>query len=245
MMSSATTVEGSDLAGGERRRRYHRARCRGGRPSRHIPDRQYRQPARQVRVGAAGGRCGQSACDRGRRHRRRAWHRRGFVLGASGGAIGTAYLCPEVKVTAPRSPRSPGEGRPHRTHQCHDRTPRARRRQPRHARGRPDLALIAPAFPLAATALAPLKRNLNRLAGDFTYHGRQAVHIGREMPAADLPEGSRTTRRRCWRRWAGRFPLGFEKRYSALTEALQTSAYGSPRRASRSECRGNAGRIRN
>ncbi len=93
--------EGSDLAGGERRRRHHRARRGGGRPSRHVPDRQYRPAARHVRAGAAGGRCGEGAGDRGRRHRRRARHRGGVCARRIRRQIGSAYLrCPESKVIA-------------------------------------------------------------------------------------------------------------------------------------------------
>ena len=70
--------EGSDLAGGERRRCHHRARRRSRRPSRHVPDRQYRRAARYLRAGAAGGGCGEGARDRGGRNRRWTRHRGGF-----------------------------------------------------------------------------------------------------------------------------------------------------------------------
>ena len=65
-----------------------------------------------------------------------------FALGASGVQIGSAYLrCPESKVIAPaRAGAGAGARRFHRHHQCHDRTARARRRQPRDARGRADFA---------------------------------------------------------------------------------------------------------
>ena len=64
-----------------------------------------------------------------------------FALGASGVQIGSAYLrCPESKYRTGANGTGPGAGQFHRHHQCHDRTACARRRQPRHARGRPDFA---------------------------------------------------------------------------------------------------------
>ena len=72
-----------------------------------------------------------------------------FALGAAGVQIGTAYLrCPESKVIAPaRAALAAGARRFHRHHQCHDRTSGARGRQPRDARGRPDLAGCAGVSP--------------------------------------------------------------------------------------------------
>ena len=72
-----------------------------------------------------------------------------FALGAAGVQIGTAYLrCPELKVIGPaRIGSCPGEGRFHRHHQCHDRTPRPRGRQPRHARSRADFGRCATISP--------------------------------------------------------------------------------------------------
>ena len=64
------------LAGSARLRRGDRARLRGRRPSRHVPDRQSGGAGRHLRAGAAGRRCRESAGDRGRRHHRRARHRR-------------------------------------------------------------------------------------------------------------------------------------------------------------------------
>ena len=63
------------LARSARRRCGHRARLRGGRPSRHVPHRQPRRAGRHLCAGAAGRRRGESAGDRGRRHRRCARHR--------------------------------------------------------------------------------------------------------------------------------------------------------------------------
>ena len=65
-----------------------------------------------------------------------------FALGAAGVQIGSAYLrCPESRVIATGAHGAgSGERRFHRHHQRHDRAARTRRCQPRHARGRPDLA---------------------------------------------------------------------------------------------------------
>ena len=77
VMSSATTVEEARWLEGEWLRCGDRARLRGRRPSRHVPDRQSGDADRHLRVGAAnrGGR--KSAGDRRRRHYRRARHRGG------------------------------------------------------------------------------------------------------------------------------------------------------------------------
>ena len=56
------------LARGARLRRHHRAGRGGGRPSRHVPDRQSRHAGRHLRAGAAGGGCRDGAGDRGGRH---------------------------------------------------------------------------------------------------------------------------------------------------------------------------------
>ena len=64
-----------EVAGRARLRCDHRAGRRGRRPSRHVPHRRRRLPGRHLRAGAAGGRCGQGARDRRRRHRRCARHR--------------------------------------------------------------------------------------------------------------------------------------------------------------------------
>ena len=90
------------LAGGAWLRRGDRARLRGRRPSRHVPDRQSGDAGRHLRAGAAGRRCGESAGDRRRRHHRRARHRRGLGAGRVAVQIGTAYLfCPESIIKPP------------------------------------------------------------------------------------------------------------------------------------------------
>jgi len=73
----------------------------------------------------------------------------------------------------------PGARRFHRHHQCHDRAAGARGRQPRDARGRP-ISPDAPAFPHAATGLAPLKAAAEKLGKvDFTnLWAGQAVRMG-------------------------------------------------------------------
>jgi nitronate monooxygenase len=112
-----------------------------------------------------------------------------FALGAAGVQIGTAYLrCPESKVIAPARTALA---------QAHDdSTVITNVMTGRPARGvinrlmrevgpvSPD----APAFPHAATGLAPLKAAAEKLGKvDFTnLWAGQAVRLGREMPAAEL-----------------------------------------------------------
>src|SRR5262249_24643069 len=112
-----------------------------------------------------------------------------FALGAAGVQIGTAYLwCPESKISAPhraalRSARhdctafpSPIAGRP---------APGITNRLVRAAGRTPG---VAPEFPLAAGALAPLRAKAGaRGSGDFSpLWAGQAASLGRGMPAGQL-----------------------------------------------------------
>jgi nitronate monooxygenase len=112
-----------------------------------------------------------------------------FALGAAGVQIGTAYLrCPESKVIAP--------ARAALAAALDDSTVITNVMTGRPARGvlnrvmrevgpiSPD----APAFPHAATGLAPLKAAAEKLGNvDFTnLWAGQGVRLGREMPAAEL-----------------------------------------------------------
>jgi nitronate monooxygenase len=112
-----------------------------------------------------------------------------FALGAAGVQIGTAYLrCPESRVSAPARvalAQAPDDatvitnvmtGRP------------ARGVANRVMREVGPISPDAPAFPHAATALAPLKAAAEKLGRvDFTnLWAGQAVRLGREMPAAEL-----------------------------------------------------------
>ncbi len=110
-----------------------------------------------------------------------------FALGASGVQIGTAYLrCPESRViAAARTALGQADstvitnvmtGRP------------ARGIANRVMREVGPISGDAPAFPHAATALAPLKAAAEKLGKvDFTnLWAGQAVRLGREMPAAEL-----------------------------------------------------------
>jgi nitronate monooxygenase len=112
-----------------------------------------------------------------------------FALGASAVQIGTAFLfCPEAKVSPPhrsalRTARDDATaitnvftGRP------------ARGIVNRAVRELGPLAKEAPEFPLAATALAPLRAKYEASgSGDFTsLWAGQAAPLGREIPAGEL-----------------------------------------------------------
>jgi nitronate monooxygenase len=112
-----------------------------------------------------------------------------FALGAAGAQIGTAYLwCPEAKISAPhraalKSARDDGTaltnlmtGRP------------ARGFVNRVMREIGPMAEVAPAFPLAAGALAPLRAKAEAQgSGDFSpMWAGQAASLGRALPAREL-----------------------------------------------------------
>lgn len=112
-----------------------------------------------------------------------------FALGAAGVQIGTAFLrCPESKVTA--------QARLALAQALDDSTVITNVMTGRPARGVANRAMRevgpisphAPAFPHAATGLAPLKAAAEKLGRvDFTnLWAGQAVRLGREMPAAEL-----------------------------------------------------------
>jgi nitronate monooxygenase len=112
-----------------------------------------------------------------------------FALGAAGVQIGTAYLrCPESRVSAP--------GRVALAQALDDSTVITNVMTGRPARGVANRVMRevgpispdAPAFPHAATGLAPLKAAAEKLGKvDFTnLWAGQAVRLGREMPAAEL-----------------------------------------------------------
>jgi nitronate monooxygenase len=112
-----------------------------------------------------------------------------FALGASGVQIGTAYLrCPESRVSAP--------ARIALAQALDDSTVITNVMTGRPARGVANRVMRevgpispdAPAFPHAATSLAPLKAAAEKLGRvDFTnLWAGQAVRLGRDMPAAEL-----------------------------------------------------------
>jgi len=112
-----------------------------------------------------------------------------FALGAAGVQIGSAYLrCPESKVSA--------LGRAALAQGCDDSTVITNVMTGRPARGVVNRAMRevgpmspdAPAFPHAATALAPLRQAAEKQGKvDFTnLWAGQAIRIGREVPAAEL-----------------------------------------------------------
>jgi len=112
-----------------------------------------------------------------------------FALGASGVQIGTAYLrCPESKVTA-AARAALAQARDDSTVITNVMTGRpARGVANRAMREVGPISQDAPAFPHAATGLAPLKAAAEKLGRvDFTnLWAGQAVGLGREMPAAEL-----------------------------------------------------------
>jgi nitronate monooxygenase len=112
-----------------------------------------------------------------------------FALGAVGAQIGTAYLwCPEAKISAPHraalnSARDDGTaltnlmtGRP------------ARGIVNRVMREIGPMSDVAPEFPLAAGALAPLRAKAEAQdSGDFSpMWAGQAAALGRAVPAGQL-----------------------------------------------------------
>jgi nitronate monooxygenase len=112
-----------------------------------------------------------------------------FALGAAGVQMGTAYLwCPEAKISAPhraalRSARDDGTavtnlmtGRP------------ARGFVNRVMRDIGPISDVAPEFPLAAGALAPLRAKAEAQgSGDFSpLWAGQAASLGRALPAGEL-----------------------------------------------------------
>src|SRR5438876_5467610 len=112
-----------------------------------------------------------------------------FALGASGVQIGTAYLrCPESRVIGP--------ARAALAASMDDSTVITNVMTGRPARGVANRVMReigpvspdAPAFPHAATALAPLKTAAEKLGKvDFTnLWAGQAVRLGRDLPAAEL-----------------------------------------------------------
>jgi nitronate monooxygenase len=112
-----------------------------------------------------------------------------FALGAAGVQIGTAYLrCPESKVIAPARVAL-AQARDDSTVITNVMTGRpARGVANRVMREAGPISPDAPAFPHAATGLAPLKAAAEKLGKvDFTnLWAGQAVRLGREMPAAEL-----------------------------------------------------------
>jgi len=112
-----------------------------------------------------------------------------FALGAAGVQIGTAYLrCPESKVSAPAR-LALAQAHDDSTVITNVMTGRpARGVKNRVMREVGPVSPDAPAFPHAATALAPLKAAAEKLGRvDFTnLWAGQAVRLGREMPATEL-----------------------------------------------------------
>jgi nitronate monooxygenase len=112
-----------------------------------------------------------------------------FALGAAGVQIGSAYLrCPESKVIAPARVAL-ARARDDSTVITNVMTGRpARGVANRVMREVGPISPDAPAFPHAATGLAPLKTAAEKLGKvDFTnLWAGQAVRMGREMPAAEL-----------------------------------------------------------
>ena len=114
-----------------------------------------------------------------------------FALGASAVQVGTAYLfCPEAKVSAPHRAALKA-ARDDETMLTRLFTGRpARSIVNRVMREVGPMAEVAPAFPLAGGALAPLRARTEPAgSGDFMpLWSGQAARLGREMPARELTE---------------------------------------------------------
>jgi len=112
-----------------------------------------------------------------------------FALGAAAVQIGTGYLrCPEAKISATY--------RAALSHAAADSTVMTNVMSGRAARGIVNRVIrdlgpisdVAPAFPLAAGALAPLRAKAEAAgSGDFSpLWSGQAAALGRDMPAGEL-----------------------------------------------------------
>lgn len=112
-----------------------------------------------------------------------------FALGASAVQIGTAYLfCPEAKIAAPHKValRTAKDDHTALTNVFTGRP--ARGIVNRVMREVGPMSDLAPAFPLAGGAMAPLRaKSEPQGSGDFmSLWSGQAARLGREMPAAEL-----------------------------------------------------------
>jgi nitronate monooxygenase len=112
-----------------------------------------------------------------------------FALGAAGVQIGSAYLrCPESTLSGPQR-QALAQAHDDSTILTNVMTGRpARGVRNRVMREVGPISPDAPAFPHAATALAPLRAAAEKLGKvDFTtLWAGQAVRLGKEMPAAEL-----------------------------------------------------------
>ena len=112
-----------------------------------------------------------------------------FALGAAGVQIGSAYLrCPESRVIAPAR-AALGQARDDSTVITNVMTGRPARGVANRVMAEVGpISPDAPAFPHAATGLAPLKAAAEKLGKvDFTnLWAGQAIRLGREMPATEL-----------------------------------------------------------
>jgi nitronate monooxygenase len=112
-----------------------------------------------------------------------------FALGASAVQMGTAYLlCPEAQIS-PKYCQASKDAKDNETAVTNVFTGRpARGIVNRLMREIGPMSDVAPEFPLAAAALAPLRMK-SEMAGsaDFTpFWSGQAAHLNRELPAAEL-----------------------------------------------------------
>jgi nitronate monooxygenase len=112
-----------------------------------------------------------------------------FALGAAGVQIGTAFLfCPEAKISAPHR-AALGNARDDATALTNMMTGRlARGFYNRVMRDIGPISAVAPEFPLAAAALAPLRAKAEAQgSGDFSpLWAGQGAAVGRAMPAREL-----------------------------------------------------------
>ena len=126
------------ISGNVRLRRHHCARVRGRRTSRNVPEHGPGHPGRIVCAAPAGGRRGQGAGDRDRRHRRRTYHGGGADAWCRGSPDrnGVSVLPGGENTAAAPGGAASRSRRQHRRHQRVQRPAGARPGQPGHPRTR-------------------------------------------------------------------------------------------------------------
>ena len=199
------------LARSARRRRCDRARGRGRRPSRHVPERGRRRPAGPGRAAAAGRRRGSRSGHRGWRDRRRTGRGRRFCAWRACSADRHSVLVDAAGDDDRAASRGASRSERQRdaAHQSLHRPPGARPCQPLHARPRADERRRARLSPCVRRGRA-LARLLGEVAGRATIRrfgpAKRRRSRARRTPARS-PSGCGARPRPHWRR-SGSNPEG-------------------------------------